>query len=199
MSVRLLPLCLACLLCAGCMLSDQIGQAPQDLTFHFDTDFNRIMVFGRAAGLASIVLWLFAKFKKETAMLAGIPILVFAGWTVAHDYPSLSAYRIEVAGDALYLSIPPQPPVEIPWESIQQMAVEGESWATVDSGRTTTVNPNGKVEETNFLWAELPQWKSMTITTDKGTYDVQLDRLSVEQRQTLWKAIAKRGRLAATH
>lgn len=194
-AIRLLLLCLGIWLSAGCMLSDQVGQVPQDLTFHFDTDFNRAIVFGRAAGLTAIVFWLFAKFKRHTAIMVGVPILVFAGWTVARDYPLLSGYRIEVRNDALYLSIPPDPETEIPWESIQEMEIEGESWATVGGGRTTTVNPDGTFHETKYAWSELPKWKSMKVITEKGSFLVRLDRLSVEQRQTLWQSIAKRGQL----
>jgi hypothetical protein len=194
---RLLLLGFLILLHAGCMLSDQVGQMPQDLTFHFDTDFNRAIVFGRAAGLMAIVFWLFAKFKSHTAILVGVPILVFAGWTVARDYPSLSGYRIEVRRDSLYLSIPPEPAREIPWESIQEIEIEGESWATVEGGRTTTVNPDGTFQETKYAWSELPQWKTMKLITEKDSFLVQLDRLSVEQRQTLLSSIAKRGRLVS--
>ena len=194
-ATRLLLLCLVITLHAGCMLSDQVGQMPQDVTFHFDTDFNRALVFGRAAGLTAIVFWLFAKFKRHSAILVGVPILVFAGWTVARDYPSLSGYRIEVRKDALYLRIPPEPERGIPWESIQEMEIEGESWATVEGGRTTTVNPDGSFQETKYAWSELPQWKSMKVITEKDSFIVQLDRLSVEQRQTLWQSIAKRGQL----
>jgi hypothetical protein len=171
-ATRLLLFCLAVMLHAGCMLSDQVGQMPQDLTFHFDT-------------------------KRHTAILVGVPILVFAGWTVARDYPSLSGYRIEVRRDSLYLRIPPEPEREIPWESIQEMEIQGESWATVEGGRTTTVNPDGSFQETKYPWSELPQWKSMKIVTEKDSFLVQLDRLSVEQRQTLWRSIAKRGQLVS--
>jgi hypothetical protein len=190
---RLLLLGLAVMLHAGCMLSEQVGQMPQDLTFHFDTPFNRAIVFGRAAGLAAIVLWVFAKFKRQTAIMVGAPMLLFAGWTVARDYPSLSGYRIEVQPDALHLTVPPDPEREIPWESIQRMEIEGVSWAT--AAPTTTVNPDGTFQQTEYPWSELPQWKSMKVFTENDAIVVELDRLSVEQRQTLWRAIAKRGQL----
>ncbi len=144
-AVRLLLLCLPLLLAAGCMISEQIGQTPQNLTFYFDTNFNRTLVFGRVAGLGVIVFWLFAKFKRHTAILVSVPIMVFAGWTVEQDYPSLAGYRIEVREDALYLNIPPEPEIEIPWESIQEMEIEGVDWATAGRGPTPTVGPYGRV------------------------------------------------------
>jgi hypothetical protein len=59
------------------------------------------------------------------------------------------------------------------------------------------VNPDGSFQETKYPWSELPQWKSMKIVTEKDSFLVQLDRLSVEQRQTLWRSIAKRGQLVS--
>ncbi len=194
-AARLLLPCLAVLLAAGCMISEQIGQMPEDLTFYFDTDFNRAIVFGRVAGLGVIVFWFFAKFKKHTAILVGVPIMVFAGWTLEQDYPSLAGYRIEVRKDALYLNVPPEPEVEIPWESILEMEIEGADWATVGSGPTPTVGPYGRVQQTEYAWSQLPEWESMKLITEDDSFLVMLEELSVEQRQTLWRAVAKRARL----
>ena len=193
-AVRLLLL-LPILLVASCMISEQIGEMPDDLLFYFDTDFNRAMVFGRVAGLGVIVFWLFAKFKRHTAILVGVPIMVFAGWTLEQDYPSLAGYRIEVREDALYLNVPPEPEVEIPWESIQEMEIEGADWATVEDGPTPTVGPYGRVQQTEYAWSQLPKWESMKIITEDDSFLVLLEKLSVEQRQTLWRSVAKRGRL----
>ena len=56
-------------LASGCMISEQAGQMPQELAFHFDTDFNRAIVFGRVIALVLLVMWVFAKFKKPNAIL----------------------------------------------------------------------------------------------------------------------------------
>jgi hypothetical protein len=43
---------------------------------------------------------------------------------------------------------------------------------------------------------ELPDWHSMRITVAGGaTHDVDLKLLSLEQRQILWRAIARRANL----
>ena len=172
------------------MVSEQIGEIPGDLTFHFDTDFNRALVFGRVAGLGILVLWIFAKFKKPTALPVAVPILLFAGWTVQQDYPSLTDYRVEVREDALYLNIPPEPEGEIPWSSIEEMKIEGIGWATAGGDLPGTPTPFG-VPKTEYAWSELPEWKTMELLADGETHLVMLDKLSVEQRQTLWRAIAK--------
>lgn len=194
-ALRLSLLCLPIVLGAGCMISEQIGEMPRDLTFYFDTTFNRALVFGRAGALGVVVLWVFAKFKRPTALMVGLPILAFAGWTVVQDYPSLKGYRVEVRKDALYLNIPPEPEREFPWESILEMEIEGVNWAGAGRGPHQTVGPDGKVRQTKYAWSELPQWETMKIVTEDDSYLVRLDRLSVEQRQTLWRSIAKRGHL----
>lgn len=193
--IRLTPLLATLLVWGGCMISEQTGQIPAELTFHFDTGFNRAMVFGRVAGLAIIVFWLFAKFKRHTAIMVGVPILVFAGWTLERDYPSLAGYRIEVRDDALYLNIPPQNERRIPWEKIQEMELEGVDWATAGRGTMTTVGPDGRRYTSEPAWAKLPEWETMKLITENDSLLVRLDKLSVEQRQTLWRAIAKRAHM----
>ena len=49
--------------------------------------------------------------------------------------------------------------------------------------------------KTEYAWSELPEWKTMELLADGETHLVMLDKLSVEQRQTLWRAIAKHAHL----
>jgi hypothetical protein len=181
-------------LASGCMISEQAGQIPQELAFHFDTDFNRAIVFGRVIALVLLVMWIFAKFKKPNSILLSLPLLVLAGWTLAKDFPSLVDYRVEVRDDALYLNIPPEPGKVIPWNTVEEMEIEGTGWASAGSGPTTTITPFG-VRKTEYAWSELPEWQTMELTADGETHLIVLAKLSVEQRQTLWRAIAKRARL----
>ena len=181
-------------LASGCMISEQAGQIPQELAFHFDTDFNRAIVFGRPIALFLLVMWIFAKFKKPNAILLSLPLLVLAGWTLAKDFPSLVDYRVEVRDDALYLNIPPEPEKVIPWNTVEEMEIEGTDWASAGGGPSVTPTPFG-VRKTEYAWSELPEWQTMKIMADGETHLVILAKLSVEQRQTLWRAIAKRARL----
>ena len=57
--------CLFLLASSGCMISEQEGQDREDLTFQFDTEFNRIILFTRSGALAVVALWLFAGSKKN--------------------------------------------------------------------------------------------------------------------------------------
>ncbi len=181
-------------LTSGCMISEQVGELPQELAFHFDTDFNRALVFGRPIALVLLVMWVFAKFKKPNSILLSAPLLVLAGWTLAQDFPSLVDYRVEVMDEALYLKIPPEPEKVIPWSTVEGMEIEGVGWAGAGGGPETTMTPFGP-RKREYAWSELPEWQTMKLTADGETHLVILEKLSVEQRQTLWRTIAKRARL----
>ena len=60
--------------------------------------------------------------------------------------------------------------------------------------REGTPTPFG-VPKTEYAGSELPEWKTMELLADGETHLVMLDKLSVEQRQTLWCAIAKHAHL----
>ena len=111
----------AWLLCAfllsgsGCMISEQEGQDREDLTFYFDTEFNRIMLFARSGALGGVALWLFAGSKKNAVpILFGVAFLAAAAWLMIKDYPTLSRYRVQVLGEGLSLAIPPEEEKTLP-------------------------------------------------------------------------------------
>ena len=125
-------LCLFLLSSSGCMISEQEGQDLQDLTFHFDTGFNRIGLFARSGALAVVALWLFAGSKKNAVpVLFGIGFLAAAAWLLIKDYPTLSRYRVQVLGEGLVLAIPPEEEKTLPWGAIEEMYVEGMGSASV--------------------------------------------------------------------
>jgi hypothetical protein len=170
---------------SGCLISEQMGQDREDLTFHFDTEFNRIALFARSGALAAVALWLFAGAKKSpgSAVLGGV-LLAAAAWLVVKDYPTLRRYHVQVLGEGLVLGIPPEEEMTLPWGAIEEMYVEG-------VGSATEV-PRDEFERR----LSLPDWHSMRITVTGGaTHDVDLKLLSVEQRQILWRAIARRASL----
>lgn len=177
--------CLCLLTSFGCMISEQEGQDREDLTFRFDTGFNRMMLFGRSGALAVVAAWLFAGSKKNAVpVVFGIVFLGAAGWLLIRDYPTLSRYRVQVLGEGLTLSIPPEAEKTLPWGTIEEMYVEG-------VGSASEV-PRDEFERR----LALPDWHSMSITVAGGaTHDVDLKLLSVEQRQILWRAIARRAEL----
>ncbi len=131
-------------------------------------------------------MWLFAGSKKKAVpMIFGIVFLAAAGWLLIQDYPTLSRYRVQVLGEGLSLSIPPDAEKILPWGTIEEMYVEG-------VGSASEVPPRDEFERR----LALPDWHSMRITVAGGaTHDVDLKLLSVEQRQILWRAIARRAEL----
>jgi len=178
-------LCLFLLSSSGCMISEQEGQDREDLTFHFDTEFNRIILFARSGALGVVALWLFAGSKKNAVPVAiGVVFFAAAAWLLIKDYPTLSRYRVQVLGEGLSLAIPPEEEKTLPWDAIEEMYVEG-------VGSASQV-PRDEFERR----LELPDWHSMRITVAGGAiHEVDLKLLSVEQRQILWRAIARRASL----
>jgi hypothetical protein len=180
------------------MVSEQIGEpagrgtfrAPgRELTIHFDTLFNRILLFGRSGAAALLALWFLSSWSKKAGSVIGLGLLAFAGWLVDRDYPTLTDYRIDVLDSALYLNIPPEPEKQIPWSSIEGMELAGHEWASLGGDHTI-----GRQSRTPYL--ELPEWETMDIILTGGQkHTVDLKLLSIEQRQILSKAIAKQANL----
>ena len=198
----LVACCLLALLAAGCLMSEQIGEpvghgnsrmAGEDVAIHFDTDFNRIIMFARSAGLIAIALWLYSSWgtKPVPILLAGACI-VWAGWLVVKDYPSLGGYRLEVAPQGLTLKVPPDLDTLIPWESIDALELEGFGYAKIGGGPQVT--PFGGARQS--VGVELPDWKTMKLTlTDGQSHTIVLEKLSIEHRQIFAKALIKRADL----
>jgi len=199
--LRPLPVIWLLLLLSGCMVSEQIGEPigrgrhlrpSEDVTIHFDTQFNRILLFGRSAALVGLAFWIFSAFgKKPIAILVAVGAGGFAGWLVINDYPALTDYHIEVAPSGLVLIIPPEPEIRIPWESIETMELAGYEWASVGGG--TRLTPFG---HQRVVGVELPDWETMDITLTGGQkHTINLKRLSVEHRQIFSNALIKRAGL----
>jgi hypothetical protein len=182
---RAVFLCLVLLSCAGCMISEQLGQGNEELLFHFDTQFNRIVLFARSAAIGLIALWLFAGSRKNAGPIVfGIALALIALGLFAKDYPRMNRYRVEVLDDGLVLAIPPDEEKSFAWGAIEEIYVEGLG--------TTNAPPKDAVAK----MLELPEWHSMRITVaGAGEHQVDLKLLSLEQRQTLWRAIARRAHL----
>ena len=202
-TARLRPVVLAALVAlagVGCMISEQTGQLVPDgnprywdqklgeVTFHFDTTWNRVAVFGRSALLALLALWIFRSEtggKRVLTIAVGIPLLGVAAWLLARDLPSLRGHRIAALERGLALEIPPDPLREVPWADIDSMLVTG--WEL----KRGAPPPGGANPFT-----DVPEWERMQVRTAAGeTVDVDLKRLSWEQRQSVWKAIAVRAHL----
>ena len=179
-------------LLSGCMISEQIGRFPQDITIHFDTDFNRILLFGRSLALAGFAYWLYGALRKNTgAMVASVIVFGIAVGLFVKDYLALSKYRVEVQGEGLLLNIPPNPEAFIAWDTIESLELAGYEWATVPTPEVMDrFMPNS-----NDVFSSLPDWESMDITADGVPYHINLKKLSIEQREILSRAIVNRGRL----
>lgn len=170
---------------SGCMVSEQAGQGLEELAFHFDTEFNRIVLFGRSAAIAAVALWVLAGSRKNAApIVVGVLLLAASLGLFFKDYPTLSGYSVEVLDEGLVLRIPPDEEKSFAWGAIEEMYIEGIGPAGSRHGDAVT------------KLLELPEWHSMRLTVTGGaTHELDLKPLSMEQRQTLWRAIARRAGL----
>ena len=196
-----LACCLLVFTAAGCLISEQIGEPvgqgrsrmpSEDVTIRFDTQVNRIVVFGRSAALAGIALWIFFSWgAKPGPILVGVAFLATAGWLIAKDYPSLTGYRLEVAPEGLTLKVPPDLDELIPWESVEGLELEGLGYKRI--GGNVHLEGMMLVERTLL---ELHDWKTMKLMVAGGqSHTVQLSELSIEHREIFAKALIKRAGL----
>ena len=180
----------------GCLISEQIGERthvnsrhPDEITFHFDTPFNKTMLFGRSGALVLVAFWVVSSGGKgggrTTGLIIAVAILAGSGWLLKTGWNTVFNYRIDVRNEVLQLRIPSQLQQDIGWQEIE--SIEGE-------GNARDVSfPGG--EASTLKWAT--EWESLTITLDDGrTRDIDLRPLSVEQRGILWRAIARKARLS---
>ncbi len=196
-----LACCLLALTAAGCLMSEQIGEPvgygtsrlpSKDVTIHFDTDFNRILIFGRSAVLLVIGLWIFSAWGlKPGPIIVGGALIGAAGWFVLKDYPSLKGYRLDVAAEGLTLKVPPDLDTLISWQSIEELELEGFAYGRIGGG--TGRNFLGQVYKS--AGTELPDWKTMKLMAGGQTHMIQLDELSIEHRQIFANALIKRAGL----
>jgi hypothetical protein len=182
------------------MVSEQTGQLVPDgnprywnqelgeVSFHFDTPFNQGVVYGRSALLALLGVWLFLAEKggrKVLSFLLGLPLLGLAGFLLVHDLPTLRAFRIAALESGLVLEVPGEEARDVAWTAVESMTVSG--WE-LRRGKPSPLGQNP--------FADLPEWETMELSFAGGdSVSVDLRRLSPEQRQSVWKAIAVRARL----
>lgn len=176
---------------AACLISEQQGEMPQDVAFHFSSDYNKAFVAGRTLALLLVAFWAWnterGSNSKMLTLLLGLPALTAAVWLGVRDWRVLSSYRIEVRPATLYLRIPPEPEKEVAWEAIETLGIKGFEWQ-----RGQKLPFGGRAD----FWTQLPDWETMEIRAGGGQqYVVDLARLSIEQRQNLWRAIVQRARL----
>jgi hypothetical protein len=184
MRLRHLLVVLLLLLTSGCLISEQAGQGNEDLLFHFDTQFNRAVLFVRSGALALVGVWLLAASRKKTGpVVVAVAFLAGALYLFVSDYSKLGRYRVEVLADGLHIQIPPEGERTLAWTGIDEMYVEGLGSAA----------PRG---DAIAQMLELPEWHRLELTMAGGAkHQMDLRALSMEQRQTLWKAIARRAHL----
>jgi hypothetical protein len=192
---------------AGCMISDQTGQmpqrlpgqgsgysAPEDIAYHFDSGFNWGIVLGRSGLLLIVALWLYFSVSGTVPRVLGVILLLVAGWFLYQGLVTVTRYRVEVGIDrGLVVSVPPDAAVDIPWETIETLDVSGYEWQR--GQMTPGFGPNPQAGKLHFT--ELPDWRSMKfVLTDGRSLELDVERLSIEQRQTLLNAIVRYGKLA---
>ena len=92
----------------------------------------------------------------------------------------------------LSVSVPPEAPVHIPYETIETLEISGYEW--VRGQMSPGFGPNAAPRQLAFT--QLPDWRAMTIATTEGLQvELDVERLSIEQRQGLLAAIVQYGGL----
>jgi len=202
--VILVALCSVAL--AGCVISEQTGHmpqrlpghgsgysAPEDVTYHFESGFNWGIVLGRSAALAILGLWLFFSVGGTIPRVVAVVAFGAAAWLLYQGLTTITGYRVEAGVESgLHVSVPPDAPVHIPYETIETLEISGYEWMR---GQTSPgFGPN--VPARKLAFTELPDWRSITIsTTDGQRVQLDVERLSIEQRQGLLRAIVQYGGL----
>ena len=200
--VRLIPVLCLLVLASGCLMSEQIGEPlgqgrssrpNDDVTIHFDTTFNRIVIFGRSALLVAFAAWVLSTWGvKPGSILVGGAAMAAAGWLFIEDYRALDGYSLEVAAPGLTLRVPAELDEQIPWQSVEGIELEGFSYARIGGGMQ--FSPTGGM--TRGVGLELPDWKTMRVMVAGGaTHTIKLEELSIEHRQIFAKALIKRANL----
>jgi len=196
----LLLVCLVALT-TGCLVSEQIGgpighgnslRPGDDVAIHFDTEFNRILMFGRSALLVVVAAWIFHSWgARAGSILVGGGILVAAGWFFVKGYSTLAGYRVEVAESGLTLKVPPELDEQIPWQNVEGLELEG--WGYARIGGSMQYSPLGGATQAAL---ELPDWETMKVLVTGGNaFVIDLSKLSIEHRQIFAKALIKRADL----
>jgi len=197
---------LASVALAGCMISDQTGQmpqklpgmgsgysAPEDIAYHFDSGFNWGIVLGRSLLLLVVALWLYFSVGGTVPRVLAAVLLAIAAWLLYQGLVTVTGYRVEVRIDSgLHVSVPPADAVDIPWGTIETLDISGFEW---QRGRMAPgFGPNPQATKLHFT--ELPDWRSMSfVLTDGRSLELDVERLSIEQRQSLLNAIVRYGQL----
>lgn len=179
------------LLLSGCMVSEQVGERehvnspyPEEVFLHFHTPFNLAILFGRSALLFLVAFWAIRSRgtgSNAPFVVAGILCAVAAAWLLGSGWTRAMTYRLEVHADRLHLRLPWRPELDVSWDEIQEIYVEG-------MARNVTLSPDQP------FWSA--EWADLEIgMADGSTYAVDLRPLSVEQRGTFWRAIRRKAGL----
>ena len=191
---------------AGCMISDQTGQmpqrlpghgsgysAPEDITYHFDSTFNWVIVLGRSLLLVVVGAWFFFSVSGTIPRIIGTILGLVAAWLLVQGLVTVMRYSVMVDIDrGLVVSVPPDAAVDIPFETIETLDISGYEWQRAQVAPGFGPNPQAK----KLHFTELPDWRTMKLALSDGrSVELDLERLSIEQRQTLLNAIVRYGKL----
>lgn len=170
-------------------MSEQDGVYPKDVTFHFVSFFNIVILLVRVVVVAACA-WFVVKLVR-LGPVKQLPMLLVVGgiglwfvWLLLGGTASLLTYHIAVEQEGLRVSRPLRKGVDLPWDRIWMVYVEGINW-TAESGTTSrSLLPEG--------YDELHE---MTIYAIGDEYVIDLERLSPEQRSNLFDAISGQAQL----
>ncbi len=169
------------------MVAEQSGETPAGpIALHYDTSFNRVLLYGRPAAILLLALAIGIPGKKSRIAL-GIALLVGATALLVlyRGSVQLSSFRIESNDEALLLSLPPEGPREIDWQDIVGMDLEG-------------FKHQDSVAMKGFEHAE--DWRTLKLKLKGGErIDLDLSRFAVGQRHVLQRAIRAHAKLRQTN
>ena len=199
--VLILVFVLGAIASMSCVVSTQDGEPnganaplPDVMAWHFDTGFNKAMVAGRLLlpAIAGLVVFAMAGSKgKGTSLVIAVPLFVAGAWWSRQGWSQVKGYHVEVDKERLRVEVPPDKPREVLFSDIDSMAGEYEVHDASIDGKSR--QPKSYTDSLR----QLKEYKSLSIRlTDGSTLDIDVSRLSVEQRGTLIRAIQERANLA---
>ncbi len=206
MRSRALLAVLALSLCGCFLVSEQTGQLipdgdPRfwdgklgDVVIHFDSTYNKGLLFLRTVGMLGFAWWVWNTERRSSSKVLTLalaaPLTLAAVVLLVRDFPMVRSYRIAMKASGLEMRIPPRTRIDVPWSQVEGLHVSGVEW------HTGAATPGGRAGNKDRTFLDLPEWETMELSLTDGTKTtVDLTRLSIEQRGTVFKTIATRAGL----
>lgn len=186
--LRTLPLLAVPLLLGGCLLPEQAGKPPDEVSFHFLSVFNVLLWLVRVAMVA-----VFARVVQVLLRDRPIPwplvvtaalALLGAAYLTIYGAVTLAGYRIRCGEDELTVHVPLRVWRTVPWNEVHGLQVEGLHRTYGHGHAGSVLLPDGYTE-----------WQELDLYLEGGSHHLDLGRFSPEQRGNLVENIEQRAAL----